>query len=342
MSNQVDRTGTFRFDQVLECGVSKTKNGFPSFNVRLRLNEFFDEDEGTWVDWLPAEAEQTAYFTLFGKNKKTKVLEPCLNHSQIMKVFGWDGKSFQLLANADYSGIKGQLRIGDSTYDGAKSPFQVDWIDVYDADPVRQLRKLEANELKDLDAEFAQALQASGKAAAPAAAPSKKNSGPVPPAADRKPAPSIKKDENDGAEDGKINAAEPPVELTPAQRKAALKAKSDKNKAAKASKKPGPPTPPPARAKTEETVEETVEEPAAAEQEEADEKSYTKQQAWEIVVEMKADAVTDEQLNTAWGNAIEQVAGDVDDIIITKIQWGKIVDIVLGTEYEEGKTIGKF
>jgi hypothetical protein len=317
MSNQVDRCGTFRFDKVLECGVSLTKNKFPSFNIRVRLSEFYDEDENTWVDWLPAEAEQTAYFILFGKSQKTGAFEPCLNHTQVMKVFNWDGNSFQILANDDYSQIKGQLRIGDNTYEGAKSPFQVEWLDVFDADPVRTLRKLEDGELKDLDARFAQALKQTGKAAPVATT---RKSGPKPPA--KKPATPPEKE-----------TTEP--ELTEAEKKAALKAKSAKNKAAAKGKKPGPPA-------ARKPDPEPDPDPPADTTEEGG-KEYTKQEAWEIVVEMKDDAVTDEQLNEAWNDAIDAVAGEgADQKEITKQQWGKIVDMVLDTEYEDGKTIGKF
>lgn len=332
MANKVDRAGTFRFSEVVEYGVGVTsKSKMPTFNVRLKLSEFYDEEENVWVDWSEYDVEQVAYFTLFGKNSKTGVIGPILNHAQIMKVFNWEGKSFQILANDDFSKIKGQIRIEDNDPEYAvKNPFQVSWIDVFDADPVRQLRKLETKELKDLDAQFAQALQSSGKAAAPAAAPGKKKGRPAPPAAGKKPAPPIKKEEDDNqrapVED------DPPAELTPAQKKAALKAKSDKNKAASKGKKPGPP----ARAKTKDPV---VEDQKEAE---AEGKEYIKQEAWEIIVEMKADEVTDEQLQKAWIAAIELVAGDVDDDAITGVGWGKIVDEVLSTEYEDGKTIGKF
>ena len=332
MANKVDRIGTFRFNKVAEYGVSLTsKSKMPQFNVRLKLSEFYDEEENVWVDWSEYDVEQVAYFTLFGKNSKTGVVGPILNHAQIMKVFNWEGKSFQILANDDYSKIKGQIRIEDNDPEyAAKNPFQVSWIDVFDADPVRQLRKLETKELKDLDAQFSQALQSSGKAAAPAAAPGKKAGRPAPPAKSKKPASPVTPNAAPIADP----PDDTPAELTPAEKKAALKAKSDKNRAASKVKEPGPP----ARTKTEASV---TEEQEAAEPE-AGGKEYTKQEAWEIVVEMKADEVTDEQLNTAWAAAIESVAGDVDDADVTKAQWGLIVDAVLVTEYEDGKTIGKF
>ena len=113
---QVDRTGTFRFNKVLEAGVGakadeKGNTTNVSFNVRLLLSEYWDEQEGAWVDWSEYEVELTAYFYLFGTSKKTGKKGPTINHTQVMKVFGWDGRSFQILANDDYSEIKGQVRI---------------------------------------------------------------------------------------------------------------------------------------------------------------------------------------------------------------------------------------
>ena len=293
MSNRVDRPGTYRFNQVLEAGVSKTKNGHPSFNVRLLLSEFYDETEGEWVDWSEYEMEVSPYFCLFGMGSKSKKKEPTLNHQQVMKVFGWDGRSFQVLAANDYSKVKGQVRIADNDPEYAdKNPFIISFIDVFDADPGSQLRKLNAEELKKLDAEFAQLLQSSGKAPVAATAPAKKNTKPKPP-----------------------KAAITPEEEPPSadEKKAALRAKSDRLKAA-GKKKPAPPT----RQAPELTAPEI---PST--------KEYTKQQAYEIVVDMKADECSDEQLKTNWIAAINDVAGEVSDEDVTGQQWGVIVDKVL-------------
>lgn len=142
----VDRTGTYRFNKVLEAGVGakadeKGVTTNVSFNVRLLLSEYWDEQEGVWVDWTGGEepVEISAYFYLFGVNKKTQKKGPTINHTQVMKVFGWDGRSFQVLANEDYSETKGQVRIIDNDPEYAeRNPFQVAFIDVFDADPSSQ------------------------------------------------------------------------------------------------------------------------------------------------------------------------------------------------------------
>ncbi len=182
--NQVDRIGTYRFTKVLEAGVGAKqddKGNFKtvSFNVRLLLSEYYDEQEEKWVDWSPAEIELPAYLYLFGVNKKSDKLEPTFHHEAVMKVFNWDGKSFQILANNDYSKIKGQVRVKDNDPEYAdRNPFQVSNIDVYDADPSNQLRSLDPATLKELDAKFAQVLQASGQAPKPATLPPKKSTKP--------------------------------------------------------------------------------------------------------------------------------------------------------------------
>lgn len=304
MSNRVDRIGTFRFEKVLETGVSKTKNGLPSFNVRLSLSAYYDETEGEWVDWSEYDVEVSSYFCLFGIGKKSGKKEPTLNHQQIMKVFVWDGKSFQVLASEDYSDIKGQVRIADNDPEYAdRNPFVVAFIDVFDADPGSQLRKLDAKELKKLDAEFAQLLQSSGKAPTAATAPAKKSTGPKPP----KTAATANETVVVNPESGEPVSEE--------DKKANLRAKSERLKAA-GKKKPTPPA-----CKAPESDAATPEIPST--------KEYTKQQAWEIIVEMKDDNCDDKQLNATWSAVVNDVAGEVPYEDVTGQQWGVIVDKVL-------------
>lgn len=296
--NKVDRAGTFRFSQVLETGVSLTKNQYPSFNVRLLISEYWDEQEGEWVDWSSAEVEISSYFSLFGVAKKSKKIEPTLNHQQVMKVFGWDGKSFQVLANDDYSKVRGQVRIVDNDPEFAdRNPFQVAFIDVFDADPGSQLRKLNADELKDLDAKFAMALQTSGKAQKAATVPAKKRGRPATPKT------TPRTDDQ---------AVEENTELTAEEKKAKLKEKSDRLRN-KSKNSPAPPNRiPPARDPN------------------LPEGKCTKQEAWEIVVELKNDDCDDDQLNAAWNSSIDEVAGNgVSDKDIMPEQWFIIKDKTL-------------
>jgi hypothetical protein len=299
--NKPDRIGTYRFTEggVLESSVSLTKNNYPSFNVRLHLTEYYDEAEGEWVDWTPYEVEISSYFCLFGMGSKSQKIEPTLNHQQVMKVFNWEGKSFQILANDDYSKISGQIRLVENDPEFAdRNPFQVAFLDVYDADPSSQLRKLDAGELKKLDASFAKLLQNTGQAPKAATVPAKKSTRPKPPKATK---PKKETEESETKED----------------KQAKMKEKSERlKKAAEAKKKNEPPqrpaTLPPESSPQTDTV------------------GFTKQQAWEFCVEMKNDDCDDGQLNATWGGAINQVAGDdVPDDQITKEQWHQIANQVI-------------
>ena len=332
MSNPVDRTGTFRFDHVLESGVSKTKNGFPSFNVRLHLEAYYDEEEGQWVDWTPYETEISSYFTLFGKAKKSGQIEPTLNHQQVMAVFGWDGRSFAALGVTDFSDIKGQVRIGANTYEGAKNPFQVSFVDVYNADPARQLRKLDPDALKALDSEFAHILQHSGKAPKAATVPAQKPA--TQPVLPKKPVGRPKKVEVSAPAGRQLpeETAEPePPQETEEERKAKITEKA-KRLLAKPTTVPQPPARKP------------VDPPSASQNAPSSPgpKCYTKQQAYEVIVEMKADDTTDEQLQAAWFGGIDAVAPGTEEKSITGEQWGEVVDYVLDTDRGDGKMIAKF
>jgi len=319
---QVDRTGTFRFNKVLEAGVGakadeKGKTTNVSFNVRLLLSEFWDEQEGVWVDWTAGEepVEISAYFYLFGTSKKTGKKGPTINHTQVMKVFGWDGRSFQVLANEDYSETKGQVRINENDPEYAeRNPFQVAFIDVFDADPSSQLRKLDPAGLKKLDAEMAMLLQSSGAAPVAATVPAKKTTRPKAPAkapvAEPEPEPAVQ-------EEPEPEVVTPP---TPAEKKAALKAKSERllkagGKTTTGPKPPMRPTPPVAKTEATETAESG---------------GLTKQQAYEFVIEMKADECTDEQLSASWNASINDVAGEATvDEDVTDAQWRLIANKTL-------------
>lgn len=300
---RVDRTGTFRFIRVLETGISttgKTDDGTlrPWFNARLALSEYYDETEGEWVPWEDYDQEITARSCLFGMDKKKKQLGSTFNHQQVMDVFGWDGKSFQVLATSDYSETTGQVIIVDNDPEYAeKNPFQVNGFRKFDADPSSMLRKLEGDDLKKLDAKFASVLQASGSAPVAVSA-------------------------IDAGEDAEAEAATE----TPAQKKANINAKAKKLKADKAAKaaaaaaakKPGPPARIPAPSTT------------SAEVADVKVEGISKQDAWEICVEMKAKDCDDEALGNAWSAAIDQVAGEgIIDSKVTPEQWTLIKDAVL-------------
>lgn len=166
----VDRTGTFRA-VVVENGVGETsKNGYPQFIVNARLLELWDEDEKAWHPWEEYQQDVDCYLILFGMVGKKKEFGTTLTYDQVCKVFDWNGNDFQDLA-ADKAGIKFQVRIDDNDPAYAdKTPFQVGWVDTYDAEPGRKIKKLDAAELKTLNAKYAMLLKKKGKPAAPVSA----------------------------------------------------------------------------------------------------------------------------------------------------------------------------
>ncbi len=319
----LDRIGTFRC-KALEWGVDgKKKKGtdveLPWFNVRVLLTEIYDQKEGKWFDYTEYEAEISAYLCLYGAIKaKGGDIGPTLSMDQVKKVFKWDGRSLVQLAGGDYSELEFQVRIGENTYEAATYPYQVNWINEYDADPVAQLRKLDAKELKDLDKQFA-AMGAKNATAKPVATAAKAPAKAPHPA--RVPA-------DDGA---------PP---TPAEKKAALAAKSAKNKAAAKKAKTTPPlnpkdwrgdtlqetepldnTPP----TTKPPSEDAVVPPAPP-----DETECTMQEAWDAITELKDPTIADKVIEKVWHDGIAEIAGpDVESENITDEQWHQVKELVL-------------
>ncbi|MCK5615824.1 hypothetical protein KAR91_78900 [Candidatus Pacearchaeota archaeon] len=307
----LDRIGTFRC-KLLEHGIdAKKKKGtdieLPWFNVRVFLTEVYDAKEGKWFDYTEYEAEITAFLCLYGAIKaKGGDIGPTLSMDQVKKVFKWDGRSLFQLAGSDYSELEFQVRIGENTYEAATYPYQVNWINEYDADPVSQLRKLDAKELKDLDKQFAAmgAKNATPKAVATAAkAPVKAHPARVP------------------ADDGA-----PP---TAAEKKRKLAAKSAKNlKAAEAKKvaagnyttPPSKSTPPPKP-----PSEDAVIPSAKPEQTEC-----TMQEAWDAITELKDPTIADKVIEKVWHDGIAEIAGpDVESENITGEQWFAVKELVL-------------
>ena len=310
----LDRIGTFRC-KLLEHGIDgKKKKGtdveLPWFNIRVLLTEFYDVKEGKWFDFSEWAAEITAFLCLYGAiKKKGGEIGPTLSMDQVKKVFNWDGRSLVQLANGKYDDLEFQVRIKDNDYEEATYPYQVNWIDVYDAEPGTQLRKLDAAELKSLDKQFAAlgAKNATPKAVATAA---------KAPHPARVPA----------------DDAAPP---SPAEKKRKLAEKSAKNLKATDKKKKAaadaiargdfttPPvkgTPPPKPESKDAVV------PPAPTAETA----CTMQEAWDVVKELKDPTIDDKVITKVWHDGIAEIVGpDAESENITNKQWFAVKELVL-------------
>ena len=290
---QVDRSGSFLVKEIDRALGQTAKQGLPQLIIKAQIVNYFDQDNEEWMDFSEYGMEVLAYFTMAYNGENG--LETTLSFSQIMKVYNWDGRDFQVLTEIPAPDLF-LLRVKDNDPEYAdKNPFTVCWIDVADADPRSGLKKLDAAGIKNLQAKFGALLNKGGKVAPPVSA---------------KKAPSVAP---------KIKSPEPKV----ADKKAAKLAKSkyiaEENarleaEGAKAAKKT-PPKPPVVKAKYE--SDDTCDGVVTG--------SKTKQEAYEYVYEMQAAGTTDDQRNQAWVAAIAQVAGDVDQKEITGEQWYQIM-----------------
>ena len=311
----VDRIGTFRC-RLLEKGTSKTKEkGYPQLILKVAMTQLYEEKggedgKGKWFDIADWDMETTAYLCLFGVKKKETEPSRTFHCEDIGKVFGWDGASLAELDKADHNGLEFQVRIVENNYEGARSPFQVGNIAEFDADPVYTIRKLDAKEVKDLDAQFFGGATASAKTAASAKGPNKPHPARVP--ADDGP---TKPKASTGSKD--------PKTMTAAEKKALLKKKSDhikqevaKQKQANTAKAAAPAVP------------EDEDTPPVPEAEAGE--SCTKAEAWAKIFEMRDPSIDDKTVKELWDAAIEEVTGGgVTHKDITGEQWWQIKDIVI-------------
>jgi len=327
----IKKAATYRGYGV-DSGVSKSSGGFPQYIIACQAVEVWDEDEQVWVDLTTTEdVELTAYQCLFGGNG-----EPTRSCEQIIKIFGWSGKSFSELADLDISQIPFQFRVEESEYN-KKISLKVTWMDVADAIPGRQVRKLDVAGIKDLDAEFSKGLKSltgtKVQKAAPATA--KPTPGivtqnakpkPVAPKPVEQPEPTNAFDACmvDGADIAAISEAEEAEEdakfaaAAASAKKAATIATAKAAKAASkpAAKKPGPPA---------KKVASSVEETSAAE--------CDKDTAWNETYDRKAPGVDEDKFLKTWVQAVKDqmdTSEVSDEDELTGADWAAIKERIAG------------
>jgi len=280
----IDRAATFR-GRVVTHTVNKSSGGFPQWEAQLLALEIYDNEEGVWVDWSEYDVNEiTSYQVLFGGNKKETLAMP-----QIKKITGWDGNSFQALNDMDLSETGIQFRVETNVYKNKES-LQVTWVDEYDAVPGRSVRKLNPEDLKELDAQYAQLLKKTTPAKATIPAGPRKVTKPG--IESTQPKGPVKKKSNDPLgpppEVGKPTPAVPtfaPLKINP-----------------------GPPAPTP-----------DPDLPIG---------HCTKDEAWNTVYDLKAKSVDDSTIAEIWGEAVREVAPKTEQKDITDEQWYKIKEIV--------------
>lgn len=297
---------------VVETGVGETKSGYPQFIVKTLLTAYFDQKENEWFDVSDNGWSMTAYLNLIGRKGGAEDGEPVrtLNFAQVMSVFEWDGAGLGYLQSTDFKGKEIQVRVAPNTGEGAKTPCQIAWIDIAGADPNNTLRSLDEDKVKALESKFS-GLWESRKitpATAKKTTKSAKKAPPTPPSAE----------------------PEHPTPKTDAERKAEILAKG-KRLLAKNKAEAAPPAP------TAKGKKAPPEPPAEKEEAPADDipPEYGKKDAWNDVIDCKAEECTDEQLMSAWKQAILDIAPDGDEDELDNAGWFAVKEQVLAE-------IGKF
>lgn len=291
MPSAIDRVGCFR-GRIKESGVGATKNGFPQFTLNVGATQRYVEDkaemealgltEPGWVDWSGYEQDLTGYLVLIdGKG------QPIFHMEGIQRALGWDGASFATLGSTDWSAKEFTFWVEENDYNGQVS-LRIAAVDSIDAPPHRTLRKMDANELKDLDAKFAGMLAGKKAAVKPASAPAKAP-------ASGKPAP------------GKA----PPGKPAPSPAAGAVPSTTASAPTSTPAPKTAPSKAPPAKAKAEAA-------PFAA--------GMTKETAWNAVIEAKGEA-SDDAVAEAWVDAAGAVCpGNDDEDSFTPANWAAIAE----------------
>jgi len=286
-----DYMGTYKAI-VLEWGVNKTrKAGLPQFMIRVTLTDYFDSKEGEWYDVSDNHWTMNAYLCLYGREggaEGGEIVET-LNHTQVCKVFDWDGCGFgSLIEPGKYDGKVIQVRIEENTGEGAKTPVQISWIDVEDTDPNSGLQKLDPAQIKTLEEEFAYLWK--NKKPAPAAVSAKK------------PATKVE-----------VKKVEPPTD-TKEDKKKALLEKSKRLRKETVKSEP----PPPKDKKKAEPLEDT---PIPAD--------YGKRQAWSDIIDLRDKNCTDGQQKAAWEAAVAEFAPNGDEDELDATGWWYVKESVL-------------
>ena len=150
MGKLIDREATFRCKNIVDGGLGKTSTKLPQLVLSLRADEIYDFDEKCWVPWDDVEEREiTAFLVLIGK-KDNEIF----HMKTTEKAFGWDGASLDSLRIIDFQNFGIQFTTVENEYEG-KTSIQIAGIDHYDAEPGRKVNKLDAAEVKGLDAKYA-------------------------------------------------------------------------------------------------------------------------------------------------------------------------------------------
>lgn len=297
MSNKtaIDRAGTFR-GKATEWGLSKSSGGFPQFAMKVTATQYYVSDpaemeafgltEAGWVDWSAFDQEAIGYLVLFNDVKAM------LNFEQVQKALGWDGSDLQALHTGPWNEKEFLFSVEENTFNNNTS-LRINWVDAFDAPPVRGLSNLDAEGIKALTGQFAHLLNGKAKAApvkAPAKAPAK--AGPVV---------------------GKPVAAKPATPVAPTVAKPSAITAGTAGTTSTSTPTTNLPAPTTAAAKKPPTAKKIETAPFVAD-------GTTKDAAW-AAASAQQGGVSDDTMATLWIDACETVAPGMAEEAITPAQW---------------------
>jgi len=290
MSQTPDYLGVYKA-AVIAHTLSKTKNGYPQIVQKYSLQEYYDQKDQEWKDVTDNGWYMTGYFCLVGLNKETGEQSTTLNHTQICNTFDWDGCGLGYVRDdQNFVGRTVQIRVDEDTYEKAKSPVCVGWIDREDADPNPGLRGISDDEFGDMLNQFSDLFGGDQKKKA-AKVPTK----------------NIKK--STAKKDAMPDAEEAPAEpVAPKDKKEVLKSRSERIK--EANKKVVPPSPPTEK--------------------KHDTEEYGKKEAWAEIYDRRDPDAEDDQVIISWKNAILEVSDGAGEGSIDADGWHAVVETVLG------------
>lgn len=272
------------------------------------LMAHFGITEPAYVDYSSYDEETMGFLVMFKDPEVFNDETALLNYEQIQLAVDWAGQDFGLLNDGSQVGKTVMIRVKESINpNNNKAGLKVEWIDRQDADPVRQLQKMDDDAVKSLT----QKLKIGVKGKAKPALPSK------PVAASPKPGPAASpkatvtpKPASNAASPAPTASPTPKAATAPAAAPAAAKA-TPKAKAA--------PPPPPAATDTIDSNGDTLP------------KACTRDRAWEILCDNKGDN-EDGVVEGAWIAAVTEVSennSNLDEEKFTEANWGKVLEICM-------------
>lgn len=189
MPQKIETAGVY-IGTIIESGLSLTKKGYPQAILRLASAKKYVESEEeiehfqkqgllqdgqpAYVDWSAFGEEGVYYGTMFNSATEFSDSTKLLNYEQLQLATGWDGTEFDSFTNGSFVGKQILFRVQEKKayindqgkQIGGDGTLEIGWIDNKDAPPQRQLKSVEADQVKSLNA----MLKGMGKPAAKPAA----------------------------------------------------------------------------------------------------------------------------------------------------------------------------